>query len=54
MRGDASSEQEQDDPDVEFVEVDPTGRYGRVSILLYYMFIKFYTYENCTIVMNWN
>ncbi|KMT10717.1 hypothetical protein BVRB_5g118250 isoform B [Beta vulgaris subsp. vulgaris] len=34
MRGDASSEQEQDDPDVEFVEVDPTGRYGRYKEVL--------------------
>lgn len=34
MRGDASSEQEQDDSDAEFVEVDPTGRYGRYKEIL--------------------
>ena len=28
-----SSEQEQDEPDGKFVEVDPTGRYGRVSLI---------------------
>jgi len=26
-----SSGQDLDDPDIEFVEVDPSGRYGRVS-----------------------
>lgn len=31
MPQDSSSEQDQDDSDAEFVEVDPTGRYGRVS-----------------------
>lgn len=32
---DSSSEQEPDDSDAGFVEVDPTGRYGRVSVLIY-------------------
>lgn len=30
MPQDTTSEQEQDDPDAEFVEIDPTARYGRV------------------------
>jgi hypothetical protein len=31
MPQDSSSEQDPDDSDTEFVEVDPSGRYGRVS-----------------------
>lgn len=31
MVQDTMSEQEQNDPDAEFVEIDPTGRYGRVK-----------------------
>lgn len=31
MPQDLPSDQESDDAEVEFVEVDPTGRYGRVS-----------------------
>lgn len=31
MPQDLSSDQDTDDADAEFVEVDPTGRYGRVS-----------------------
>ncbi|MBA0651861.1 hypothetical protein Goklo_019161 [Gossypium klotzschianum] len=31
MVQDTMSDQEQDDPDAEFVEIDPTGRYGRVK-----------------------
>lgn len=31
MRQDLPSDQESDDAEAEFVEVDPTGRYGRVS-----------------------
>ncbi|KAL2935681.1 putative serine/threonine-protein kinase WNK2, partial [Bienertia sinuspersici] len=34
MRGDVSSEQEQDDSDADFVEVDPTSRYGRYKEVL--------------------
>ncbi|GAB4860637.1 Serine/threonine-protein kinase wnk3 [Ancistrocladus abbreviatus] len=34
MPQDTSSEQETDDPDSEFVEVDPTGRYGRYKEVL--------------------
>lgn len=30
MPGDSSPEREPDDPDTEFVEMDPSGRYGRV------------------------
>ena len=32
MAQDSSSEPEPDDSETEFVEVDPSGRYGRVSI----------------------
>lgn len=34
MPHDSSSEQEQDDSDAEFVEIDPTGRYGRYKEVL--------------------
>ncbi|KAG0489298.1 hypothetical protein HPP92_008109 [Vanilla planifolia] len=34
MPGDSSSEHEEDDADLEFVEVDPTGRYGRYKEVL--------------------
>uniref|UniRef100_A0A803MFX3 non-specific serine/threonine protein kinase n=1 Tax=Chenopodium quinoa TaxID=63459 RepID=A0A803MFX3_CHEQI len=34
MRGEASSEQEQDDSDADFVEKDPTNRYGRYKEIL--------------------
>lgn len=33
MPPETTSDQERDDSDVEFVEVDPTGRYGRVSLI---------------------
>lgn len=31
MHGGSTPEQEPEDPEAEFVEIDPTGRYGRVS-----------------------
>ena len=33
MPQESQSEQDPDDSDTEFVEIDPTGRYGRVSFL---------------------
>lgn len=46
MPQDTTSEQEQDDSDAEFVETDPTGRYGRVSLVtvsysLFFLFLVF-------------
>ena len=38
MPQDTMSEQEQDDSDAEFVEIDPTGRYGRVSSVTVFFF----------------
>lgn len=35
MPQDSSSEPETDEPEFEFVEIDPTGRYGRVSVYGY-------------------
>ena len=44
------SEQEQDDSDAEFVEIDPTGRYGRVSSFtvsfLFFFFFFFFFFFN--------
>jgi hypothetical protein len=37
MPQDLSSEQDPDDSDIEFVQVDPTGRYGRVSLIFYFI-----------------
>lgn len=39
MPQDLSSELDPDDPDAEFVEVDPTGRYGRVSLVFFFFFL---------------
>ena len=53
MHQEPSPEQDPDDSDAEFVEVDPSGRYGRVSVLAYYLYIfdviklKYVLFEIC-------
>lgn len=52
MPQDLSSDQDTDDADAEFVEVDPTGRYGRVSsrylnyspFFFFHLFPSFYLF----------
>lgn len=39
MRGTTNSEQEGEDSEVEIVEVDPTGRYGRVCLFIFNLII---------------
>lgn len=41
MPQDTTSEQDPDDSDAEFVEIDPSARYGRVSFFFFLIFMKF-------------
>lgn len=42
MPQDTTSEQDPDDSDAEFVEIDPSARYGRVSFFFFFLiFMKF-------------
>jgi hypothetical protein len=39
MPQESSSETDPDDSDAEFVEIDPTGRYGRVCVVFHFFLI---------------
>lgn len=45
MPQDTTSEQDPDDPDAEFVEIDPTARYGRVSLFFLYFYEIYHFHE---------